>query len=98
MKIWVQVFIHATLQCYKECYEGLNIASKMLARPQALHIKMKFSVKDFFRKYEQICRKLRIYSHLLKKFSTENFIFYAVREVFITSLEIGLSGMQIFWT
>ena len=29
--------------------------------------KMKFSIKDFFSKYDIICRKLRIWSHLLKK-------------------------------
>ena len=29
--------------------------------------KMKFSIKKFFSKYDQICRKLRIWSHLLKK-------------------------------
>ena len=29
--------------------------------------KMKFSIKDFFRKCEQIRWKLRIWSHLLKK-------------------------------
>ena len=33
----------------------------------ALHKKMKFSVKDFFRKCEQIHRKMEICSHLLKK-------------------------------
>ena len=33
--------------------------------------KMKFSIKDFF-------RKLRIWSHLLKKSLMENFIFSAV--------------------
>ena len=37
--------------------------------------KMKFSIKDFFSKYDQIHRKLRIWSHLLKKFLMENFIF-----------------------
>ena len=37
--------------------------------------KMKFSIKDFFSKYEQIRRKLRIWSHLLKKSLMENFIF-----------------------
>ena len=42
--------------------------------------KMKFSIKDFFSKYDQIRRKLRIWSHLLKKSLTENFIFCA-REV-----------------
>ena len=29
--------------------------------------KMKFSIQDFFRKCDQIHRKLRIWSHLLKK-------------------------------
>ena len=39
---------------------------------------MKFSIKDFFSKCDQICRKLRIWSHLLKKPLMENFIFCAV--------------------
>ena len=39
---------------------------------------MKFSIKDFFSKYDQIRRKLRIWSHLLKKSLMENFIFCAV--------------------
>ena len=29
--------------------------------------KLKFSIKDFFSNCDQICRKLRIWSHLLKK-------------------------------
>ena len=36
---------------------------------------MKFSIKDFFSKCDQIRRKLRIWSHLLKKSLMENFIF-----------------------
>ena len=43
--------------------------------------KMKFSIKDFFRKCDQIRRKLRIWSHLLKKSFIENFIFCAVYTV-----------------
>ena len=39
---------------------------------------MKFSIKDFFSKCDQIRRKLRIWSHLLKKTLMENFIFCAV--------------------
>ena len=39
---------------------------------------MKFSVKDFFSKRDQISRFLRICSHLMKKSLMENFIFYAV--------------------
>ena len=37
--------------------------------------KMKFPLKNFFRKCEQICRKLGIWSHLLKESLMENFIF-----------------------
>ena len=40
--------------------------------------KMKFSIKDFFSKLNQIRRKLRILSHILKKSLMENFIFCAV--------------------
>ena len=40
--------------------------------------KMKFSIKDFFSICEQICRFLRIWSHLLKKSLMENFIFCVV--------------------
>ena len=40
--------------------------------------KMKFSIKDFFSKCDQIRRKMRIWSHLLKKSLIENFIFCAV--------------------
>ena len=40
--------------------------------------KMKFSIKDFFSKCDQIRRKLRIWSHLQKKCLTENFIFCPV--------------------
>ena len=39
---------------------------------------MKFSIKNFFSKYDQICRKLRLLSHLPKKFLMENFIFCVV--------------------
>ena len=40
---------------------------------------MKFSIKDFFSKCDQIRRKLRIWSHLLDKFLMGNFIFCAVK-------------------
>ena len=36
--------------------------------------KIKFSIKDFFSKCDQIRSFLRIWSHLLKKFLMENFI------------------------
>ena len=40
--------------------------------------KMKFSIKDFFSKFDRIRMKLRIWWHLVKKFLNENFIFCAV--------------------
>ena len=40
--------------------------------------KMKFFITDFFSKCDQIHRKLGIWSHLLKKHITENFIFCEV--------------------
>ena len=40
--------------------------------------KMKFSIKDFLRKCDQIRRKLQLWSHLLKKSLMKNFIFCAV--------------------
>ena len=40
--------------------------------------RMKFSIKDFFSKCDQICRFLRIWPHLLHKSLIENFIFCAV--------------------
>ena len=43
--------------------------------------KMKFSIKDFFSKCDQIRRKLRIWSHWLKKSLMENFIFCVVPRV-----------------
>ena len=60
--------------------EGKLIPSDKIAfssRVQTAQI-MKFSVKDFFSKCNQTRRKLRIWSHLLKKSLTENFIFRAV--------------------
>ena len=49
--------------------------------------KMKFSIKDFFSKCDQIRRKLRILSHLLKKSLMENFIFWA----------IGVETVPLMW-
>ena len=44
--------------------------------------KMKFSIKDFFSKCDQIRNFLRIWSHFLKKSVMGNFIFCAVAVVF----------------
>ena len=46
---------------------------------QLLYVqKVKFSITDFFSKCDQIRRKLRIWSHLLKKSLMGNFIFCSV--------------------
>ena len=47
--------------------------------------KMKFSIKDFCSKCDQIRRKLWICWHLLKKSLTENFMFCAMKITFQTS-------------
>ena len=52
--------------------------------------KMKFSIKDFFSKCDQIRRKMRIWSHSLKKSSMENFIFCAVINFFLENLTQNL--------
>ena len=52
---------------------------------------MKFSIKDFFCKCDQIRRKLWIVSQLLKKSLLENFIFCAVQqEMIIIILQVWL--------
>ena len=43
--------------------------------------KMKFSIKDFLSKSDQIRRKLLLWSYLLKKSLMENFIFCAVHSL-----------------
>ena len=51
---------------------------------------MKFSIKDFFSKCDQICSFLRIWSHLLKKSLTENFISCAVNICMNIVLELTM--------
>ena len=58
--------------------------------------KMKLSVKDFFSKDDQICRKLQIWSHLLKKSLMENFIFRAVLIWSAYSCAQTKSGISLF--
>ena len=55
---------------------------------------MKFSIKDYLSKYDQMFSFLRIWSHLLKKSIKENLISYAV-----CSIEEALdSDVQHFLT
>ena len=71
---------------------GLSLhGSSILERRMVLILvtaqKMKFAIKDFFSKYDQIRRELRIWSYLMQKSLMENFIFCAVRTLY---LKIGL--------
>ena len=54
--------------------------------------KIKFSIKDFFSKCDQIRWFLRIWSHFLKKSVMENFIFYALQtsHVWLTAGKFAL--------
>ena len=53
--------------------------------------KMKFSIKDFFSKCDHIHKKVRIWSHLLKKSLLENFIFCEVFEDLLTMIYLQKS-------
>ena len=57
---------------------------------------MKFSIKDFFRKCDQIRMKLWIWSHLLNKSFMENFIFCAVYFVVVRK-ELGFCLTALPW-
>ena len=55
-----------------------NIQKKLFCSWQnkiLLTAQKKFSIKDFFSKCDQIRRKLRVRSHLMKKSLIENYIF-----------------------
>ena len=62
---------------------------------------MKFTIKDFFSKCDQIRRKLRIWSHLLKKSYMENFILRVVVVLLNSThlLEARTTSLQkdLFW-
>ena len=44
---------------------------------------MKFSMKGFSSKYDQIRKKLRVWSYLLKKSLTGNFIFMCTNKLLV---------------
>ena len=75
---------YATVQKFALHNQYLQLLEKwyFVFRPRnfALHTaqKMRFFIKDFFSKCDQIRRKMRIWSHLLKKSLMENYIFFTV--------------------
>ena len=58
---------------------------------------MKFSIEDFFSKYDQICIFLRIWSHLLKKSLMENFIFCAVLPRILSFHQFSMLFPESLW-
>ena len=57
---------------------GVEKKQSVFIQMLTLHKKMKFSIKDFFSKCDQIRKKLRIWLHLPKESLMENFIFCVV--------------------
>ena len=84
--LWVQVYISlcAYVQSVNRCILIVNclccsllvVIHYMFCSSTAQE--MKFSIKDFFSKYDQICSFMRIWSHLLENYLMENFIYRAV--------------------
>ena len=71
-------FSQKRVLCWNSIQKG--VSSHLLSRIFLKFLttqKMKFSIKVFFSKCNQICRKLRIWSYLLKKSLIELFSFWA---------------------
>lgn len=73
---------HFRTNAFVSCFYYFLLASKDTAQ------KTKFPIKDFFNKCEQIRRKMRNCSHLLKKFLTKYFMFLR-SEIFFLSEQIN---------
>ena len=71
-------YSYADKICFKWRFD-LGFAKLNLLSCLTLHKKMKFSIKNLFSKCDHIRRKLRIWSHLLKKSLMENFFLWNVR-------------------
>ena len=57
-----------------------NVEKKGINNVISTTQKMKFPIKDFFSKCDQIRKKLQIWWHLLRKSLMENFVFWAVKD------------------
>ena len=73
-----QVFVSWCFTISVTVIKKLNCKKHSLICNNVTAQKIKFSIKDFFSKCDQIGRLLRLWSCLLKKFLTENFIFCPV--------------------
>ena len=77
---WIQMceFLRVTLICNIHCTKNEDTRTIILLYNGGKCQIMKFSVKDFFSKCDQMRSFLRIWSYLLKKSLMEIFIFFAV--------------------
>ena len=69
-------YMQKLLKTFKRC-PGLFLSILHTLNSRSNAQKMKFSIKDFFNKCDQMRSFLRIWSHLLKKSSMKNFFFWA---------------------
>ena len=78
--IWTLCFIwkYVASPIFTLQYYNIILLLNIFTSWQITIQKMKFSIKDFSSKCNQIRRKLRIWSYLLKKSLMENFIFCVV--------------------
>ena len=74
LRIWSHLLKKSVMENFIFCAVIGNTGNSKVMTAR----KMRFSIKDFFSKCDQISRKLQICSHLLKKSLMENFIFCAV--------------------
>ena len=66
---------NANFKCHHKFVNEIQNSTWIINTAQ----KRKFSITEFFSKCDQICRKLRIWAHLLKKSLMKNFNFCAVK-------------------
>ena len=90
---WVNIVKHHTLHFSSKNLNKSILISKFFAIRKLKHhcTKNKFSIKDFFSKCDQIRKKLRIWSHLLKQSLMENYkcLLFVIR---IFHLLLGWKG------
>ena len=80
MTIWIHVFFNATSDILTEIWivgtkYACDMPTRRLINWYSLHKKWSFPLRISSVKRDDICRKLRIWSHLLMKSLMENFIF-----------------------
>ena len=83
-----------TYQKYKIAARSICFCIIMSLQTGFIAQKMKFSIKDFFSKYDQTRSFQRIWSHLLKKSFVENFFvqcFYPIHNVYFNDVQISRS-------